>query len=382
MNTNPVKRVITQITINYHKTASSSITDLTGTKWLINEAPENAWGEPYNISFTSNSQNFVALFADPDDLYGSGRGLKYFVTTPQTGSSNNFEHAYNSRTSTWSNQAYRTIEITGGTDATNSNLITWLQSNATQIEDEDPEPEPEPTPEPSVDKLITLDNLAVFKEEEDALLATKMANPMTTQGDLVVGGTNGTPTRLARGTNGQVLTAGTNGPEWTTPSVGLPTITIAASQVISQSPLQIQLTDEQYATMQHGSVIFDGSALGVPTVVADYNGSLTDDSDVVSDLEFVFIYNADGNFIQFNRILVNCSTKIANINFGNTYPKQAVEADTARSATVSDSTYAVRYQGQQPTSADTTGYLLKIAVLNFDPAIKYDGWLYIITESN
>lgn len=33
----------------------------------------------------------------------------------------------------WTNEAYRTIEITGGTDATNANLISWLQANATQI---------------------------------------------------------------------------------------------------------------------------------------------------------------------------------------------------------------------------------------------------------
>lgn len=108
------------------------ITDLTGTKWLFNEAPENAWGEPYNISFTSNNENFVALYADEDDLYGSGRGLKYFTTTP-SGSPYDFVHAYNSRTGVWANQSYRTIEITGGTDTTNATLISWLQSNATQI---------------------------------------------------------------------------------------------------------------------------------------------------------------------------------------------------------------------------------------------------------
>ena len=32
----------------------------------------------------------------------------------------------------WNNNAYKTITITGGTDATNSDLIAWLQANATQ----------------------------------------------------------------------------------------------------------------------------------------------------------------------------------------------------------------------------------------------------------
>ena len=41
-----------------------------------------------------------------------------------------------------------------------------------------------------------------------------MTNPMTTQGDLIVGGANGTPTRLAKGTAGQVLKVGTNGLEY------------------------------------------------------------------------------------------------------------------------------------------------------------------------
>lgn len=49
-----------------------------------------------------------------------------------------------------------------------------------------------------------------------------MNNPMTTQGDTLHGGASGTPTRLAKGTAGQVLTmnAGATAPEWATPSSG------------------------------------------------------------------------------------------------------------------------------------------------------------------
>ena len=48
---------------------------------------------------------------------------------------------------------------------------------------------------------------------------TKMANPMTTQGDIIYGGSSGTPTRLSKGTAGQVLTmnSGATAPEWSTP---------------------------------------------------------------------------------------------------------------------------------------------------------------------
>jgi len=53
-------------------------------------------------------------------------------------------------------------------------------------------------------------------------LGTKMANPMTTGGDVIYGGGSGAPTRLANGTNGQVLTsAGTTvAPTWETIAAG------------------------------------------------------------------------------------------------------------------------------------------------------------------
>lgn len=49
-----------------------------------------------------------------------------------------------------------------------------------------------------------------------------MENPMTTGGDVIYGGASGAPTRLANGSNGQVLTSagGTSAPTWETPSAG------------------------------------------------------------------------------------------------------------------------------------------------------------------
>lgn len=41
-----------------------------------------------------------------------------------------------------------------------------------------------------------------------------MENPMTTAGDIIYGGSSGTPTRLAKGTTGQVLKATETGVEW------------------------------------------------------------------------------------------------------------------------------------------------------------------------
>lgn len=41
-----------------------------------------------------------------------------------------------------------------------------------------------------------------------------LTNPMTTQGDIIYGGASGTPTRLAKGSSGQILEQGSNGPVW------------------------------------------------------------------------------------------------------------------------------------------------------------------------
>ena len=45
-------------------------------------------------------------------------------------------------------------------------------------------------------------------------LATTDINPMTTEGDIIVGGASGTPTRLAKGSNGRVLEMQGGLPSW------------------------------------------------------------------------------------------------------------------------------------------------------------------------
>lgn len=47
-----------------------------------------------------------------------------------------------------------------------------------------------------------------------------MTNPMTTAGDLIMGGASGAPVRLAKGTDGQVLTMVSGAEAWATPSGG------------------------------------------------------------------------------------------------------------------------------------------------------------------
>lgn len=46
------------------------------------------------------------------------------------------------------------------------------------------------------------------------LIDTLNDNPMTAAGDIIIGGTSGAPTRLAKGTDGQVLTLASGNPVW------------------------------------------------------------------------------------------------------------------------------------------------------------------------
>ncbi|MCC7369651.1 MAG: hypothetical protein IT306_14575, partial [Chloroflexi bacterium] len=89
-----------------------------------------------------------------------------------------------------------------------------------------------------------------------------MTNPMTTQNDLIIGGTSGAPARLAKGSNGQILTVnGSGNVAWATPSGGgggapiIKTISASASFTLSANstwedlkaenltdPLQVSVT--------------------------------------------------------------------------------------------------------------------------------------------
>lgn len=105
------------------------ISDLTGTKWLLNSSLDLSIKTAYELNFVSNDTNYIyfAISKSPNPKEPIAYSLTYYTTY------------YNSRTvysaygGDWVDEVYRTIEITGGTDATNADLIAWLQVNATQI---------------------------------------------------------------------------------------------------------------------------------------------------------------------------------------------------------------------------------------------------------
>jgi hypothetical protein len=90
-----------------------------------------------------------------------------------------------------------------------------------------------PTPEANKATLFvdSADGMPKFKDDTGALVSLEgpegppgvagdMTNPMTTLGDVIVGGASGAPARLAVGTNGHVLTVVTGEPAWAAPPSG------------------------------------------------------------------------------------------------------------------------------------------------------------------
>lgn len=107
-----------------------AVTDLTGTKWVFNDEITDFSGtNSFAINFISNNTNYTNIYRGTSSFSYSKNGSN-MVYVYDTGDEPPFVAG-------WTDDAYKTIEITGGTDATNSELIAWLQANATQVQDED-----------------------------------------------------------------------------------------------------------------------------------------------------------------------------------------------------------------------------------------------------
>lgn len=120
---------------------------------------------------------------------------------------------------------------TGGTSADLDAIATTTRTIDTLVAflDEDPDPDEirvyrleSGTDAEDSPNVIRPDDYAASTNERVWKLykfsvADGMVNPMTTAGDIVKGGTSGTPERLAIGSTGQVLTVTAGAPAWETP---------------------------------------------------------------------------------------------------------------------------------------------------------------------
>lgn len=99
-----------------------SVTDLTGTSWKFHQSP-NLEEFSYNINFLGGEyrQNCVRFFCS---VNWTGRmTLQYRQSNGATGD------MHNSSTGVWYS-GYQIIHIRGGDDATNPDLIAYLEANA------------------------------------------------------------------------------------------------------------------------------------------------------------------------------------------------------------------------------------------------------------
>ena len=108
--------------------------DLTGTTWLFNATldlsgavwPSAGNSDEYNINFTSNSTDYTGIVLT--NMGPAMLGISYNASSDSV-----IPYLTGLMGNGWTDQAYRTISITGGTDATNADLIAWIQANATQL---------------------------------------------------------------------------------------------------------------------------------------------------------------------------------------------------------------------------------------------------------
>lgn len=123
------------------------VTDLTNTTWLFNEiidatsCPtayinfESYGGTYYGIGFLFSGPSLRAGGNTPSPSEPTITGLNYTMEGQDPGLAiGAVVYSYHDAAGSWQwvDETARTIEITGGTDATNSNFIAWLENNATQ----------------------------------------------------------------------------------------------------------------------------------------------------------------------------------------------------------------------------------------------------------
>lgn len=145
-----------QIKFRFIRYPKPTITNLTGTTWLFNSTLDlsgypsssnidhyDTDGTHYNINYTVTGTASVTGFAT--DNFADGFYL--FSSRPTQDSSvyrsqiiygySNTDSLtvwpYNYYSEGWFDDVFRTIVITGGSDATNQEFISWLRANATQV---------------------------------------------------------------------------------------------------------------------------------------------------------------------------------------------------------------------------------------------------------
>ena len=209
---------------------------------------------------------------------------------------------------------------------------------------------------------------------------TGLTNPMTTLGDLIVGGTSGTPARLAIGTEGRVLTSQGGNPAWVTlPSAGAATLSSvtladnttatlvpgAAFPTASTSALKIDFWATRGATLVYCGYItitYDGT----------HPRALIHEDQAVGDMGLTFGIDVNGGNVRLLYTTTNTGVAVA---FKYLVNSGAVlgAVSTVRSTTA-DTT--LTFSDQTLYVDTTTG-----AVTVYLPSAPYAGLTYNIKKA-
>ena len=103
------------------------------------------------------------------------------------------------------------------------------------------------------------------KSETNGLLLEKMENPMTSAGDMIYAGPNGTPTALAKGTATQVLKATTTGVEWSNKIVNYSTSEIVIGEWIDGKPIYRKVIDN--ISLTNGTEVIISSGISSAHII-------------------------------------------------------------------------------------------------------------------
>lgn len=127
-----------------------AVTDLTGTTWVFNNSLTRS-DINYNVSGTVHNATYTSYdfeFLDYNSDYGANVFSFYYYTIPSPyeigdgivyipenplGYSEGWYFGNQHNPTSFVPTTAPIIKITDGTDVTNSNLISWLQANATQV---------------------------------------------------------------------------------------------------------------------------------------------------------------------------------------------------------------------------------------------------------
>lgn len=177
-----------------------ALTDLTGTTWTLNDTLTSYAGgsysrKTYNVNITTDTalstyDGDVSTFVVFEVGYDGGgeRNVAWLYTSTSTSWENRATLATGNDTKslpdTWSNKFSGAFTITGGTDATNSDLIAWIEDNCTSTT-----PPPPPTP----DVVVTYEGGNIVELSEEGAKTLKTAGMYLTD-DIVLtysGGSGG-----------------------------------------------------------------------------------------------------------------------------------------------------------------------------------------------